>query len=273
MAGQGVTALGEAGSGALEQISEMLGKRSSANVDAFAKQLDLRIESIGSPSLSKDLRTFKAAFQKVAGVMTDEVALQAAETLYALDHQARLRYDDRIVHPLDALRTSVAEKQADPEDKPIKLQNGTVWRTSQFSKVAASDLADAFGDSLMSHVLAGTKVDAEKLAEIAETFPKDEADVLDRLMLDASAEPEPQGVKIASAGVTTYLPRLNHMEGVAGVKQAGEEYLERPLKELMTDPTLRGMLARATEYGRKTASVQEPVEGRLTRMLAAASQP
>lgn len=71
----------------------------------------------------------------------------------------------------------------------VQLATGRVYHRDEMAKVALSDLRDVLGDDLAGEMASGLSVDPEKLADIAPTLPKPDAELLDRVMDDNNVRP------------------------------------------------------------------------------------
>lgn len=70
------------------------------------------------------------------------------------------------------------------------MTTGSIYKLADFEKLSLSDIRDSFGNSLVEEVSGdGIHLDFEKLATIAPTMPRDEAEIFDQLMADKGIAP------------------------------------------------------------------------------------
>jgi hypothetical protein len=60
---------------------------------------------------------------------------------------------------------------------------------NDFSKLSTSDVQDLFGDEITDAVCSGLRIDPVKMAEVAATFPRNEAIMLEQLMSEKGVAP------------------------------------------------------------------------------------
>ena len=87
-------------------------------------------------------------------------------------------------------------------DTGCALVTGSIYDRHDFSKLALGDVRDAFGDEIAQAVSDGIMIDCEKMAEIAATLPRADAQLFDRMLSDNGISPV---VKQAAA-----FPRISH---------------------------------------------------------------
>ena len=69
------------------------------------------------------------------------------------------------------------------------LTTGSIYDRNQFSKLSVSDVASLFGSELAEAVSDGILVSPKKMAKLAHTLPRPDAEVLDRLMTQMGQQP------------------------------------------------------------------------------------
>jgi len=106
------------------------------------------------------------------------------------------RYTDVIQRPEDVIFKVTFTKAASDRAELCALTSGNVYSREQFEKLSRDDVVSLFGNDFASEVCTGMSVDAEKMAEVAHTLPRPDAELLDRLMADSGLVPQ-----MAKAGV------------------------------------------------------------------------
>lgn len=105
------------------------------------------------------------------------------------EHGLLNKYSELLLSPEDAV-FGVTYKQANAAiATACTTLTGSVYDKTEFSKLAFSDVADAFGDDIARQVARGLKIDAEKMAEFAATLPLNDAKLLDALMASKGVAP------------------------------------------------------------------------------------
>ncbi len=70
-----------------------------------------------------------------------------------------------------------------------QLQTGNVYDHRDFSRLKLADVRDTMGQDFAKEIATGLLVDATKMAAIASTLPRDDAELLDRLLADEGIHP------------------------------------------------------------------------------------
>ena len=151
----------------------------------------------------------KAELVKLAETIKDKprIALQPdslvklAVTMDMADRAMGLKpsdYNEIIQRPEDVIFSATFTKVASARQELCALTTGNVYHREQFEKLSRDDVESLFGTDFASEVSSGLDVDGEKMAELAHTLPRPDAELLDRLMADAGLHPQMQ--KAASVG-------------------------------------------------------------------------
>jgi len=116
---------------------------------------------------------------------------QLAETVDQFDrcHGLTTKYSEHIPNPESVLFAATYTKTAAFSKEACETLTGSVYTQDDFSKLALSDVRGLFGDEIADAVCVGLKIDPEKMAEVAATFPRPEAQMLDDLMSDNGVDP------------------------------------------------------------------------------------
>ena len=139
-------------------------------------------------------------------VFNTEVVRGVAETVDQFDRLAGIKYSDKMPRLEDVLFGDTYEACIKMAKEMCSTTTGSVYDTEQFEKLSLTDVRDMFGDDFAHAVSRGLKVDGQKMAEVANTLPRPDAQMLDQLMSDSGAAPI---VKRASASST---PRTSYKQ-------------------------------------------------------------
>lgn len=107
-------------------------------------------------------------------------------------------YNEVIQRPEDVIFAATFTKIAADRAELCALTTGNVYHTDQFEKLSRDDIESLFGTDFVNEVSSGLTVDGEKMAELAHTLPRPDAEKLDMLMKEAGLHPQMQ--KAASVG-------------------------------------------------------------------------
>jgi hypothetical protein len=100
------------------------------------------------------------------------------------------KYDRLIQRPDDVLFKLTLTKVAAAREELCTLTTGSAYSKDQFEKLSQADLTELFGQDFAEQVSDGFDVNPEKLAELAHTLPRPDAELLDPLMSDAGMAPQ-----------------------------------------------------------------------------------
>jgi hypothetical protein len=99
------------------------------------------------------------------------------------------RYTDNIKRAEDVLfRVTYKEAQAGVGDA-VSLTTGSVYDRADFRKIALDDLRALMGSDLADAVACGFDVDLTKLADLAETLPRGDAEMFETLLRETGIPP------------------------------------------------------------------------------------
>lgn len=128
-----------------------------------------------------------------------ETALKLASAIDEIDYAIGLKgkYTSLLPSPEDIVFTVSLTKAASDLNEMCELQTGNVYEKDQLAKLARQDLVEIFGDDFAKEACVGLVVDPEKLAAIAHTLPKPDAELLEKLLKEAGQTPA--RVKAASS--------------------------------------------------------------------------
>lgn len=122
--------------------------------------------------------------------MTTELVKLAA-TIDTLDLSLGLigKYTATIRRPEDVVFAVTPSQLAEKAANTIALQNGSVFERDQLSKISYDDLREVLGDEFATEVSRGFAIDATKLAEIAGTLPRPDAQLLETILRSVGEAP------------------------------------------------------------------------------------
>ncbi len=107
------------------------------------------------------------------------------------------KYAGTVQRPEDVIFAVTFSKAAAELNETCALTSGNAYRKEQFSKIALDDVRALFGDEFAEQVKKGFHVCPEKMAELAHTLPRGDAELFDRLMNDCGLHP----VQVKAASV------------------------------------------------------------------------
>ncbi len=118
------------------------------------------------------------------------VKLAATVDLY--DHTIKLsgKYTETIPRPEDVIFGATYTKSASDIGQLCSMQTGSIYEKDQLAKLAREDVEGLFGTDFVNEVSTGLEIDAEKIAAIASTLPKPDAELLENLLAEAGQHPQ-----------------------------------------------------------------------------------
>jgi hypothetical protein len=149
----------------------------------------------------------KQGIIKLAQIVRDKprIALQPeglvklAVTMDTIDRALNVHeYGDILQRPEDVIFKVTFSKAASDRAELCALTTGNVYSKDQFEKLSRDDVEALMGEDFAREVSSGLSVSGEKMAEIAHTLPRPDAELLDKLMAEVGAPP--QMTKAASCG-------------------------------------------------------------------------
>lgn len=121
-----------------------------------------------------------------------EMLPKLATTLEDVDRTLEVRYGDTIQRPEQVLFSATFAKTARDSAKLCALTTGSVYEKGQFEKLSRDDLKSVFGDEFVTQVCDGFTVNTEKMAVLAATLPRPDAELLEALLAEVSQQPVTQ---------------------------------------------------------------------------------
>jgi hypothetical protein len=135
-----------------------------------------------------------------ANAMTPDMLVKLASTIDMIDRAIGLvgRYSANIPRPEDVIFRDTYKEVRAAAEGACALTSGTLYAKEDFSKIKLASLQALFGKDFANDVRGGLdSVDPEKLAEMASTMPRDDAEIFDKLAREAGVSP--MQTKAASA--------------------------------------------------------------------------
>jgi hypothetical protein len=117
-----------------------------------------------------------------------DTLIKLAETVDMLDYTLQLKgkYGGLIQRPEDVIFGVTFTKAASEYSRRIcTLQTGAMYNREQLTKLSRDSLESAFGTDFADEVCTGLQVDAEKLAVVASTLPRPDAQLLEAVLAEA----------------------------------------------------------------------------------------
>ena len=126
--------------------------------------------------------------------------VQLAGVLDEVDYVLGLRgnYTELLPRPEDVIFSVTYTKAASDYGQLCELQTGSVYEKAQLAKLAREELISLFGEDFAKEACTGLEVDPEKIAALAHTLPRADAELLEHLLTVAGQHP--QRAKAAGCG-------------------------------------------------------------------------
>lgn len=195
-----------------DDIDEMLEKqagRGCYNPADAARHIRNRIKAAAkvTPEFRDRMEKLASSVETAPGLAMDPDHCQMlCKTLDYFDRMTHLsgKYSSAIPCPEDVVFPATWKIAKAFVNDGCSLTTGSVYNRDDFAKLALSEVRDLFGDEIAREVSNGLVVDAEKMAELAATFPRPDAQMFDRMLSDNGIAP------IVKQAVAT--PRISHQE-------------------------------------------------------------
>lgn len=166
----------------------------AADADSVALALIRRSKMVqdAPEELRQGLTKLAAAIRQNPRMMLDPaVTSQLAEAVDGFDRVTNLltKYSSVTPAPENMIFAVTHHKIAETVKTSCQLVNGEIYNQDQFSALSLSDLSEAFGESFARRVANGLTLDTEKLANVASTLPRNDADMLSVLLEEKNEYP------------------------------------------------------------------------------------
>jgi len=118
--------------------------------------------------------------------------VKLAATIDMVDYAIGLKgkYTETLPRPEDVIFKVTYTKAAADHGRLCALTTGNVYEKDQFSKLAREDVINLFGNDFAAEVCTGLDVDPEKIAELAHTLPRPDAELLEQLLSESGQQPQ-----------------------------------------------------------------------------------
>lgn len=127
---------------------------------------------------------------RVAMQPNELIKLAATVDLFDYTIGIKGKYTDIIQRPEDVIFKTTYTKAASDSARLCTLQTGNVYSKDQLAKLAKEDVASLFGDDFANEVCTGFDIDPEKIAEVAHTLPRHDAELLEQLLAEVGQNPD-----------------------------------------------------------------------------------
>jgi hypothetical protein len=154
------------------------------------------------------------SFEKNAHLAADPATVAAlCETVDTFDRQTLLagRYSEDLPRPEDILFKGSLKLAAEFLKNAAVLTNGSVYDSDQFRALSLSNVRDVFGADMAEAVSDGFEVSPAKMATLAATLPRGDADLLERLMTGVGQQPACKQASVSQASTTANLAVLRRI--------------------------------------------------------------
>jgi hypothetical protein len=178
--------------GANKDIIERCACRGTGSPNAIANMLRKRAMLVSHKEVKAVMQKLASSTANTAKIFMDPASmLKLAEVVDQFDRANNLlnRYSPSVPAPEDVIYEVTFNKLAEIKTDSCPTQTGSVYDKEQFSKLAIADVKDLFGDDIADAVCTGLKLDPEKFAAVASTFPRPDAQLLDELMSAKGIKP------------------------------------------------------------------------------------
>ena len=153
----------------------------------------------------------KVAMEKFAGMVEvqplayfDPASMrEMANVLDRFDrtHGLLNKYSSSIPAPEDILFEATYSKTSSFVKDACTMTTGSVYDKHDFAKLSLQQVQDVFGDEMATTVANGLGVDSEKMADLAATLPRPDAELLEQLLADSNVRPMAKQAALQSFGI------------------------------------------------------------------------
>jgi hypothetical protein len=169
-----------------EQL-EMLAGAAIVSREKLSAAITSRARLIASPSSLRDeLYKMAAAFTAADDdqLLTQDTVTGLIRNLDDIDRAYNFAplYGTQLLPPEAAVYNCTYKAAAAALNSTVQLTTGDVYHHNDFAPLSLSDLRDTFGEDIAEQCSDGLFVDIGKLAEVAQTFPRPDAEALVALL-------------------------------------------------------------------------------------------
>lgn len=168
------------------------------------KMLNQRSELCKNAEYREQIKTLAETVRGQSQIaLQPDSLVKLAETVDMIDRAIHLsgKYTDNIQRPEDVIFKVTYTKAASDRESLCTLQTGNVYDKGQLSKLARGDVESLFGTDFAGEVSRGLEIDPEKMAAVAETLPRPDAELLEQMLSEAGQQPQ-FGKEAADVGLS-----------------------------------------------------------------------
>ena len=179
-----------------EELDDFLQKQAGRGVYDPAEAAEMirnRVRATEpTPKIAERLEKLASALESnpvLAEDPTTTVAL--CDTIDQYDRSCHLpgKYSAAMPRPEDVLFKGTLKVAAAFVKNACGTVTGAIYDRGQFEKLSISAVRSVLGTEITNAVTSGIRIDPEKMAEIAATLPRPDAQILDRLMAEIGEPP------------------------------------------------------------------------------------
>jgi len=128
---------------------------------------------------------------KPAAALGPQMLVKIATTVDMFDRSVELltKYSEIIPRADDVVFRLTIKEAKDGRADACAMTSGTIYDRTQFKQIKLADVQALFGDDFADEVSLGLSVDPVKMAELASTLPRGDAEDFDRFMNESGIEP------------------------------------------------------------------------------------
>lgn len=173
-----------------EQIDRIAG-RGICEPEEVGRLIDYRVSIAKTAEVREGMQKLAQQVKtRPRAALNIDTLQKLAATLDTFDRANNLvDYTELFPRPEDFLFKVSLEEIKTASGNACGLVTGRVYNREDFKKIALADVQSLFGTEVKEAVADGLNVDAEKLAEIATTMPRPDAENFERLLDDAGIPP------------------------------------------------------------------------------------
>lgn len=192
-----------------EDLDDMLEKQAGRGVyvpSRVADMIENRTRAVDRlPAEVKERMLKLAANVKSNAMLSMDPATSAnlARTLDMFDRSYGItgNYSTLVPRPEDVLFAGTLKTAGQFIKDACTLVTGSVYEKKEFAKLALSEVRALLGDAVIAAVADGIEVSPEKMAEVAETLPRPDAQKLEHLLSDIGVTPVFKNASAAGVSV------------------------------------------------------------------------
>jgi hypothetical protein len=136
-------------------------------------------------------KTAQAVERTPQAFLTAEPLADMADTMDKVDRHLHLinKYSEYLLSPEDVVFEATHTKIAELQDTVFQTTTGNIYTRDQLTKLSANKIRSLLGDDVADAITTGMRLDPIKLAEVASTLPRGDAELFDEMMRAVGEEP------------------------------------------------------------------------------------